>query len=232
MSSNGSSQQPYRGLHGLRGPGDCLKAELPEELLGQVRQMMVEGTPSYRVADHIQKAGFLLDDDLDDLATLLRRWVNHEIPLAERVLVHKPGAVKRAIMRFEGFQEELEQLCDLLHVQRARLEKSLVTEAQVEAGGTFVPLRSIDEIVDSARHLVESMVKIKVAMGLAEGMNGAAPALGREATVMAAVQSVDDPLVRQVMADPIKKANVIRAIRRLVEGNAALSPALPQGGPV
>lgn len=223
MSSNGSSQQPYRGLHGLRAPGDRLKAELPEELLAQVRAMMVDGTPSYRVADHIQKAGFLLDDDLDDLAKLLRNWVHHEIPLAERVLVHKPLTVKRAIQKFEGMTEELEQLCDLLHIQRVRLDKVLNSEAKLEEGGVFVPLRSIDEIVDSSRRLVESMVKIKIATGLAADQ-GPSP-MAREAILLAGVQGIDDPIVTKVMADPTKKANVLRVLRRIVEGNAALPVA-------
>jgi hypothetical protein len=210
-----------------------LKDELPEELLGQVRQMMIEGVPSYGVADHIQKAGFCLDDDIDDLGKLLRKWVAHEIPLAERVLVHKPLTVKRAIARFEGMTEELEQLCDLLTVQRVRLDKALSMESDLAKGGVFVPLRSIDEIVDSSRRLVESMVKIKVVSGL-NSEHGPSP-LAREVTLLSGIQGVEDPLVRQVMSDPIKKANVLRAIRRIIDGNAASAAELPpvvvaQGG--
>jgi hypothetical protein len=233
QEAEAQGQQPYRGLHELREVGKRLKDELPPELLANCRNMLIEGVASYQVADAIHKAGFMLDDEIPELSKQLRRWANREIPLHERVLIHKPLSVKRAILRFEGATEELEQLCDLLHIQRERLQKAQATEDALGVGA-FMPLRGIDEIVDNTRKIVESIVKTKVAMGFLDGssqrpMSGAQPLsdISLDAEAMGRLIPFNDPAVARTMSDPTKRARVLSVVRRVLEAGEVPPPVAP-----
>src|SRR3989304_3946987 len=107
---------------------------LPSEVLAEVRRQLVDGISSYVVAGWVQNQGYCLDPEPSILAQQLRRYANKEIPLVERALYHKPGTVKRMLAKVEGMHEELNQYCDLLELQRSRIDRAVHFEENVMNG--------------------------------------------------------------------------------------------------
>ena len=203
--------------------------ELPSEVLAEVKSKLTEGISAYQVADFIHKQGHCLDSELSSLARELRRWANNAIPLIERVLYHKPGSVKRMLQRVEGMSEEIEQFCDLIQIQRDRIEKALAFEANLQG----MPVKDLTDMIEKTGNLVEKVAQLKMDLGLAkrDPMR-----LSLEADVVARVTAkVKDPSLMTVLQNPTSRAKLYDIAQRIIgaarRGRPLPAPPLPaQGG--
>lgn len=204
-------------------------SELPPEVLAEVKSKLTEGISTYQVADFIHKQGHCLDHEVAALARELRRWANKAIPLIERVLYHKPGSVKRMLQRVEGMTEEIEQFCDLIQIQRDRIEKALVFEANLQG----MPVKDLTDMIEKTGNLVEKVAQLKMDLGLAKRDP---TRISLEADVVARVTAkVKDPSLMAVLQNPASRAKLYDIAQRIIgaarKGRPLpIAPLPPNGG--
>lgn len=193
---------------------------LPPEVLVEVKAKLTEGISTYQVADFIHKQGHCLDHEVATLARELRRWANKAIPLIDRVLYHKPGSVKRMLQRVEGMTEEIEQFCDLIQIQRDRIEKGLAFEANLQG----MPVKDLTDMISETAEIVEKVAKLKMDLGLAKRDP---TRISLEADVVARVTAnVKDPALMTVLQNPTSRAKLYDIAQRII-GAARKGRPLP-----
>ena len=196
---------------------------LPPDLLDDTRRRLLAGDDTTSVAASLHAAGHCHATSEPSLARSLRRW-RASFPAAEVVVATAPIAVKEAARRLDAFVSEIEEIGHYLRLQRERVEMGRQVEAKMG-----VPLRGVDEAVRTADQLIRTSSTIRAACGLA-GREGAR--VVDDADLLARVGGVAaDPVVARVLADPQKRSNVLRALRRILVSGDGMPVAVDVEAP-